>query len=175
MFSWICFRSPPGNETERAVASDLVIEAEVVVDACAGLVSGGVGFTINAFEFKGTPDRFHGGVVVTIGPATHAGDGTDFSDGSSVGFARVLAASVGVDDQAGRGTAVVDRHGEGVEGQGGVDFIAHGQADLASAGGVFKCTQVEPAFAGLHVGDAAASDFVGLIGCWSVAQHVVRD
>jgi hypothetical protein len=56
----------------------------------------------------------HGGVVVAVGPAAHAGDGTDPCESGAIGLARVLAASVGVDDQAGLWAALRDRHVEGV-------------------------------------------------------------
>jgi len=75
---------------------------------------GSVAFWVNAFEFERAPGRFHGGIVVTVGPATHAGDGTGFGEGGAVGFARVLAASVGMDDQAGRGSALMQSHVQGV-------------------------------------------------------------
>jgi len=46
--------------TERTVASGLVIKTEIIVDTGTGLIAGGVGFTVNAFEFERAPGRFHG-------------------------------------------------------------------------------------------------------------------
>jgi hypothetical protein len=67
----------------------------------------------------------------------------------------VLAAAVGVEDDAGRGVAGGQGIGEGVGGQFGAQVIGHGVAGDPAGGNVDDGGQVEPALAGGDVDDVA--------------------
>src|SRR2546423_5382793 len=63
------------------------------------------------------------------------------------------AAAVGVEDRAGLDVAVPDGHGEGVDDQAGAQVVGGLPADHHAGGQVDDGGQVQPALAGLEVGD----------------------
>ena len=52
--------------------------------------------TMHQLAFKTAPEAFHGGVVMAVAPATHAGNEAYSCQPLPVGFAGVLAATIRV-------------------------------------------------------------------------------
>src|SRR5207244_13187485 len=74
----------------------------------------------------------------------------------------------------GSGTPVALRHGEGREGQWGVEDLAHGPADHSTAKDIQDGDQIEPALAGEHTGGIGRPDLVKLLH-GKIAHTIRRD
>ncbi len=115
-------------------ADTIIIGLDVLENHVAGFAACGGKVAGKALGLEGAPERFHHGVVVAVGPATHAGDGADFFEQLAVSSAGVLAAAITVDDEAGLGT--VPRFGlvQPLADQGGFQGFAHGPTDESPRG-----------------------------------------
>ena len=97
-------------EVNRCLVSDGAMEPapvvegfDVVEDGQAGLLFCFVGFGDTQFCLQGGPEGFHGGVVVAIAGASHAGQSPVHLQLAAKRFAGVLAAAVGVDNESSSG------------------------------------------------------------------------
>ena len=86
-----------GEITQSAVEPFWVIERfDVIEDGRLGLVVSLELVAMEPFGFEGAPERFHGGVVVTVAFAAHAGKGFESGKEGTIIGAGVLAATIGV-------------------------------------------------------------------------------
>ena len=75
-YSWLVipFVIHRGEITQSAVESFWVIEGfDVIEDGQLSLLVSLEVLVMEPFGFEGAPERFHGGVVVTVASAAHAG------------------------------------------------------------------------------------------------------
>ena len=77
-------------------ASAIIKRFDKIENSQASFGSGFEGAAINEFLFKGAPEGFHGGVVVTVSLAAHRGENTLLSQGMAKLRAGVLAAAIGI-------------------------------------------------------------------------------
>jgi len=158
---------------EGAVETVAVIKhLDEVEDGEAGLVSSLEGAPIDQFLFEGAPERFHGGVVVTVAFPAHGRECMAAGQSVTEITTGILAATVGVEDQLGSRLAVSQSHIPSREDELGVDVLAHGPADDAATEAVHNAGQVEPAFLCVDVSDVADPDLVGCGGGRQVGQAI---
>ena len=106
---------------EGAVEALAVIkDFDVIEEGEAEVGQAMIGVEVNEFSFESAPERFHGGVVIAVAAATHAGSEVADLEQGVEAFGAVLAAAIGMMDQSlARASA---RQGllEGIGGQSGV-------------------------------------------------------
>ena len=153
----------------------IIERLDVVEDGDASLVMAGEVTPVNEFQFEGAPEAFHGGIVVTVAPATHGGDQVGVGQSGPEIPGGVLHAPVRMEEEIGRGIAVEDGHGQGLEDQGGAEGFAHGPAHDLAAVKVEDGGQVKPADLGGDVGDVGDPDLVGGGGLGRLGQAVGGD
>ena len=85
---------------------------DVIEDGAAGVGVGRKIFSINQFQFKGAPEAFPGGVVVTVSLAAHRGDESGFAQGQAIVLAGVLHPAVGGAEQVGGRLAMKECHAQ---------------------------------------------------------------
>jgi hypothetical protein len=94
--------------TERAMESDAVVVGfDVLEDHLSGFLMSGGKVGGKAFGLECAPERFHHDVVVAIGPSAHTGHGADLLEQLALSDTGVLTATIGVDEEAGPGTAAL--------------------------------------------------------------------
>ena len=153
----------------------VVEDFDEVEDLEFGVSVAGEPAAVDQFQFEGTPEAFHCGVVVAVAPAAHGGDQAGRFQGRPEVPGGVLDAAVGVEEQTWRGLAVQDRHGEGGQDECRVDGRAHGPTDDPAAVEVEDAGEIEPAFVGLYVGDVGDPDLVGGSGGRRLGEAVGSD
>ncbi len=165
-----------GAVAQGTVEALAVVEGfDVVKEGLPGLLPGGEAGAVNQFEFKGAPKGFHGGIVVAIGRAAHGGHGLRPRDGLAKFQTGVLDPAIGVKEQAWCRLAMAQGHVPSGLDQGGVNVLAHGPADDAAAVEVQQSGQIEPAFAGVNVGDVGDPGLIGPGGGRGLGQQIGRD
>ena len=85
---------------------------DVIEDGGAGLLVGGKCPAIDQFPFEGTPEAFHGGVVVAITRAAHGGDQACPCEGVAIIGGGILDPAIGVAEELGGRLAVQEGHGQ---------------------------------------------------------------
>src|SRR5262249_49103897 len=86
----------------------------------------------------------------------------------------VLAAAVGMMDQASSRALPLDCHGERRDGEFGTHVIAHRPTNYLAGEQVEDHGQVEPALAGRNGGDIGQPDVIGLVGDKVLIEQVCR-
>ena len=94
--------------TALAVIEDF----DVVEDFGSGLGSAGEIASVDQFQFEGAPEAFHGRVIVAVASAAHGRDEPGGLKRSPEVGCGILDTAIGMEDQAGRGSAVQDGHRE---------------------------------------------------------------
>ena len=142
----------------------VIKDFDVVEESALGLGEVGEGFAFEVqFTFEGGPEAFHGGVVVAATGPAHAGSKAIGEELLLVGGAGVLAAAIGVVEQAGFGAPSLLGVSQGLKGQRSLQMILKLPADNLAAEQIHESGQVKPALAGPEVGDIGDPDLVG--GC----------
>jgi hypothetical protein len=80
-------------------------------------------------------------------------DETGFIQGFAIIGGGILAAAIGVMDQARRGALSLDGHGQGSDGEFGAQMITHRPTNNLPGEEIQYDGQIEPSFGGWHVGD----------------------
>src|SRR5215210_3048770 len=125
---------------------------DVVEDHGLGVVSGWRNNVVKTLGFESGPERFGGGVIVTVSPSTHALVDIELSQGGSEVMAGVLAALIAVVDEAGKApSALGDGLVECFEHETGFHGVASGPSEDTAAKEVQLGGEEEPAFGGGNV------------------------
>ena len=142
----------------------VVKDFDVVEESALGVgaVSEGFAFEIQ-FAFEGGPEAFHRGVIVAAAGPAHAGGKAKGEELLLVGGAGVLAAAIGMVEEAGFGAAGLLSVGQSLEGQGSLQVIMEAPADDFAAEQVHESGEVKPALAGAQVSDISDPDLVGAL------------
>ena len=172
----LIFKGTGRGIAQRTVQPLAVVEDfNVLKDGLASLLPGGEALAVNQFHFEGAPERFHGGIVVTVAFAAHGRQGLAAGQGLAKISAGVLAAAIGVEDQFWRRLAMSLSHIPSRKDQLGVDGVVQGPPDDATAVEVHNASQIKPAFFGADVGDVAHPDLVGSARGWQLGQAIGGD
>ncbi len=107
---------------------------QVIKEGQVDLGMGEPVLAMNEFGFKGAEERFHGGIVVAVSGGAHAGEDAVTLEELTVISAGVLAAAVGMVEQACGRSAMVQSAFQGVLDQRGFEMIGGGPADDFAAG-----------------------------------------
>lgn len=78
----------------------------------SGLFAGGENAAVDQLELEGAPEAFHGRVIVAVASAVHGRDEPGGLKRSPEVGCGILDTAIGMEDQAGRGSAVQDGHRE---------------------------------------------------------------
>ena len=126
------------------------------------------------FGFEFAPEAFDVGVFVAVVGAGEAGEDFQIQQQCLKGAAGILAAFIGMVEQAGSRPASAPGFGQGLLHQGGVDFVAEAPADDFAAEQIHDGSQVEPALASRQVSDISDPGLVGMIGRAALSQSIGR-
>jgi hypothetical protein len=152
----------------------IVISFDVDEQVMPGSIPGWITSLVHEFGFDRAKAAFHWSVIPTISfPAHglgHAGCGEKFA----VIGGGVLAAAIGMMDQARRRFLPLDGHGQGRDSQFRPHVIAHRPAGDLPCEKVEHDGQIEPSFPGWHIGYIGEPDLVGLPGGKVLSQPVSR-
>lgn len=150
------------------------VDAVGIVEGSDGIENGGAGLfvgeevaAVDEPHFEGAPNAFQGGVIVALGPAPDGREQIGLGQSCAEITSRVLNAAVGVEEQSRRWLAMRAGHFEGVEGEMGVDLLAHGPAGELPAAQIEDASEVKPTLPGFDVGNVGHPDGVGGCGFWS--------
>ncbi|KAI4159322.1 MAG: hypothetical protein LQ342_006645 [Letrouitia transgressa] len=165
-----------GFIAEGAVEPPPVVEDfDVVEEGRARLGAGVKEALAEEFGLQRGPKALHVGVVVAVRPPAHARNGPVGMEEGTVGVAGVLAAAVGVVQEAGSRLAPGGGLGEGARDQGRGHDLVGGPAHHLATVKVEDPGQVEPALGGGDAGEVGRPDLVGARGCGSLRQAVGGD
>src|SRR5215217_6094241 len=162
--------------SELAVAALAVVEDfDVVEDLGPQLGFGGPRAAVDEFLLKRREEALGDGVVVAVAAAAHR-----LRDPGGAGFlaevqADELAALVGVPDQPGAGTAMLDGHLKGVGDQFGAHVIGHRPADDPAREEVLDGDEIEPSLPRAQIRDVRDPALVGSGGTEVPIEQVVGD
>ena len=116
---------------------------------------------VDELGFEGAKEALHWRIVPAVRLAAHRlGDGGSLQD-IAVVAGGVLAAAIGMMDQAGSRALSLDCHGERGDGQFGTHVLAHRPTHHLAGEQVEDHGQVEPALAGRDIGNIGQPDFIG--------------
>lgn len=174
----LVFEVHRGFVTERAVESlSVIVNFDGLKDELSGVFAIFKDEIGEEFIFESAPERFDGGIIIAIGLAAHAGLDTGVLELSAVFRAGVLRASVGMMKEAFRRKrlAMFDSHGEGIEGQAGLEIFLHSPADDFAAVEIHNAGEIEPTFPGSNVGNVTDPDLINGGGSGPVGQAIGRE
>src|SRR5881628_2262084 len=98
---------------QRAMGALAIVESfDVIEDFSSSLGASAETAAVNQLQFKGAPEAFHGGVVITVAAATHGGDQASLTERLAKIAAGVLDAAIGMEQQVGWRVAMQQRHGQ---------------------------------------------------------------
>ena len=116
---------------------------------------------VDQLGFQSAEEAFRWRIVPAIRLAAHRlGDGGGLQDVAILARG-VLAAAIGMMDEACSRAAPLDCHDERGDGEFGTHVLAHGPANHLAGEQVEDRGQVEPALAGRNVGDIRQLDLIG--------------
>ena len=155
-------------KVHRRLVAEGAVEPHPVVKDFDPFKDGGFGFSpggevvVAQTAFEAAPKTFHGGVVVAVAFATHAGDDAGRRQALPVGRAGVLDAAIGMMQQSVRWPALGQGHVQCRQRQRGGQRVVHRPADAAARATVQHARHIQPAFVRGHIGDVRHPDGVGL-------------
>src|SRR5208283_4503579 len=126
----------------------IVISFDVSEQVMPGSFPGWIASVVHEFSFDSAEAAFHRGVVPTISLAAHRLDHPGFIEDLSVISGSILAAAIGMMDQARRRILPLDGHGQCCDRQFRPHVIAHRPADDLPGEKIEHDGQIEPAFGG---------------------------
>ena len=85
----------------------VIKSGDVIKDHGDGGGAGGRDVNAEGLGFERGPKRFHGGVVIAVAFAAHAGDGVAQAQIFAVRLAGILTAAIGVNDEAVQGNTTI--------------------------------------------------------------------
>jgi hypothetical protein len=125
--------------------------------------------------FEAAPKTFHGGVVVTVAAAAHAGNDSGREPSLPIVLTGVLDAPIGVMEQPRRWPAVGQRHVQGGHRQRGGQRVAHRPADATARATVQNSGHIKPTFVRFHIRDVGHPHRVGTQRLALAQQTIWRD
>jgi hypothetical protein len=149
--------------------------ADVVVDRRPGLVLGWPRAAVDQLGLQRREEAFRDRVVPAVTDAAHAADDTARRELRPVEFACVLAATVGVVDQAFLRLTNPERHAEGLEGQLGPKVIGDGPSHGPAREDVDDRGEEEPSLPRPHIGHISDPHPIGSIGVEASRDDIRRD
>jgi len=159
----------------RVQAAGIVEAFDVLKQITSGVGSSGVNPMVDALGFEGVKETLHRGVVEAIALAAHRRRDAGSGKNPSISFGSILNAAVGVVDQPWRRPLPLDGHGEGLQGNLGVQGLAHRPTNDFAGMQVQNGGEVQPAFAGRDVGQIRQPDLAGACGDKIASQSIGRD
>ena len=155
------------------------MEAERVVKLFDVFIDGGTGVgqisegaAVDQFGFEGAPEGFHGGVVVAVAAAAHAGEDLCGLQEGLKGATGILDTLIGMEEEARGGLAPGKGVLEGIFDQGAMEGITEGPADDFAAEAVHDGGEISPAGLGVDVGDVSDPSLVEA-GQWAEGFEAV--
>jgi len=142
--------------TPKTVVENL----DVFKDIQSGLGPGGILPMKNQLSFEGAKETFDRGIVITVTFAAHTSHHPSSCQQSLVLIAGVLAAPIGVVQQARGRLAHANGHLQGVDDQLAVQAVTHRPADDTSGIDVQNHSQIEPPFRCWHISDVSQPNFI---------------
>lgn len=156
------FKVHRGEITQGAVEPFRVIERfDVIKDGQGGLVMSLEVLLVERFGFESAPERFHGGVVVAVGAATHARLDLSRTEQLAKGIAGVLDAPVRMVKEPGGRTAGANSLLQSLCDQRALKGSTAGPADDFSAVKVHDSRQIKPALGGEDISDICDPNTIG--------------
>lgn len=128
---------------------------DVFVDGGAGVGQISEGAAVDQFGFEGAPEGFHGGVVVAVAAAAHAGDDVSGPQEGLKGATGILDPLIGMEEEARGSLAPGEGVVQGVFDQEAMEGITEGPADDFTAEAIHDGGEVSPAALGVEVGDVS--------------------
>ena len=152
----------------------VVDDLDVLEQVQRGLLARGAGARVHAFRLRDAHERFRGRVVPRRRDRPHRRPDAAPSHGLGQEQRRVLRAVIAVMDASLWRVSPGQRHFQRLVGQLGGDVGAHRPARYAPRPYVHHERQIQPALAGLDVGDVREPRRVGAAGLEPALDQVVR-
>ena len=153
----------------------IVISFDVGEQVVPGLIPCFVANLMHEFGFDRAKAAFHRCVIPAISLSAHGLDHPGCVDELAVIGGGVLAAAIGMVDQARRRLLPLDGHGQGRDGQFRPHVIAHCPADDLPGEKIEHGGQIEPSFGGWHIGYIGKPHLIWAFGGEILVQPVGSD
>ena len=128
---------------------------DVLVNGGAGVGQVSEGGAVDQFGFEGAPEGLHGGVVVAVAAAAHAGEDLCGLQEGLKGATGILDSLIGMEEEAGGGLASGEGELQGIPDEEAVEGVTEGPADDFAAEAIHDGGEVSPAALGVDVGDVS--------------------
>ena len=119
---------------------------------------------VHEFGFDRAKAAFHRGIVPTISLPAHGLDHPGCIEDLAVIGSGILAAAIGMMDQAWRGLLALDGHGQGRDRQVRPHVVTHRPANDLSGEKIEHDSQIEPSFLGWDIGYVSEPDLIRPLG-----------
>src|SRR5206468_7937686 len=161
---------------QRAVQPSAIVEClDVIEEGPVDLCRSEPRLAVNELGFKRAEERFHAGVVVAVARRAHAGEHLMVLEQLAIIGAGILAAAVGMVQEARRRSAPAQSALERLLDERSFEVVSRGPAHDLAAAQVHDGGQIKPALGGGNVGDVAHPHLVGFAGCNPFFEPVGRD
>ena len=127
----------------------IVVSFDVGEQVVPGGIPGWVASLVHEFSFQSAEATFHRSIVPTISLPAHGLNHPGRAENLAVIGGGVLAAAIGMMDQAGRRLLPLDGHGQGRNGQFRPHVVTHRPADDFAGEEIEHDGQIEPPFLGM--------------------------
>lgn len=138
----------------------IIVALAIREQATSGLFAGRPSLLVDELDLQGVEEAFHGRIVVAASRAAHRRFCFHCSELLNVHLGCVLAAAVGMADEAFGRSLPLRGHHERSQRQLGTHMIAHRPADDPAGRQVEHGRKIQPSFAGRDVGDVRQPDAV---------------
>src|SRR5215203_6769468 len=149
----------------RVAALAVVEDLDEIEDRRAQPGSGRPGVAVEQLAFQRGEEALGDGVVQRIPDRSHGSDEAGGVQAAAVGERGVLAAVVGVADQAGWRLSLADGHLQGVQDQFGAQVLGHRPANDPTRERVQDHGEVQPALVGALLGNVGDPELIGTGRC----------
>jgi hypothetical protein len=153
----------------------IVVTFDVGKQVTPGSIPDFVASLVHEFGFDRVKAAFHRGIVPTISFAAHGLDHAGCVENFVVTGGGVLAAAIGVVDEARRRLLLLDGHGQGRDGQFSPQVIAHRRANDLPGEEIKHDSQIEPTLPGWHIGYIGEPYLIGAFGGEFLTEPVGGD
>ena len=144
---------------QRAVQPPTIVEClHVIEEGPVDLCRSEPRLAVNELGFKRAEERFHAGVVVAVARRAHAGEHLMVLEQLAIIGAGILAAAVGMVQEARRRSAPAQSALERLLDERSFEVVSRGPAHDLAAAQVHDGGQIKPALIGLDIGDVGEPD-----------------